>query len=313
MILNNNVTMKIDWIYGNTKPNADGLFKQGCFGSPFRWFKLPNGENSPICRKEYDDGYNILYEGDIYNDRKEWEKEDRYAIVCIGYGRCGECNKKVGNIYETPELIEKQYFSGGYENWYVDGKIVNAMADDCYPRLVGFSKEEYKTYINSHLWKRIKAKVIKRDNCKCVICGCNDKALHVHHLSYERFTAEDTSDLVTLCPDCHDLIHTISDKAIYLASKRPFWERYYQPNRNNPLWRCKFIYDACLEHNPQFHWDWGKDNRIQAGRFIAICILTTMGHPFDEDDLVYSPKNKDLYIMEFNETFKNIRDYFIYN
>ena len=61
-------------------------------------------------------------------------------------------------------------------------------------------------------WRKIAAKIRKRDNYTCQICGLKHKgrpALHVHHIvslrefngDYEK--ANQSNNLITLCPDCH--------------------------------------------------------------------------------------------------------------
>lgn len=67
----------------------------------------------------------------------------------------------------------------------------------------------YDIYLNSYRWDKLRQRILKRDNHKCLVCGCENKKLHVHHLTYDRFTHEDMDDLVTLCEDCHNKVHDI--------------------------------------------------------------------------------------------------------
>ena len=62
-------------------------------------------------------------------------------------------------------------------------------------------------YLPSKLWKRIRRRVLKRDNKTCTYCGGG--ATVVHHRSYERDVMEGKADhmLVSLCNACHDYIH----------------------------------------------------------------------------------------------------------
>ena len=51
-----------------------------------------------------------------------------------------------------------------------------------------------------------------RDNFTCQFCGATDKTLHVHHLKYNGAPWEaDNQDLITLCEDCHKLLHRKKD------------------------------------------------------------------------------------------------------
>lgn len=67
-------------------------------------------------------------------------------------------------------------------------------------------KERYREYLNSNEWKKLKRKVIARDNGIC--CGCGEKrTLDVHHLTYDRVGNELMTDLISLCSVCHARVH----------------------------------------------------------------------------------------------------------
>lgn len=74
------------------------------------------------------------------------------------------------------------------------------------------SKEKYQEYLNSTLWKFTKAQAIKKVRGHCPICGCAHKPFVVHHLTYERITKEDKSDVVALCENCHTSVHLIKER-----------------------------------------------------------------------------------------------------
>jgi 5-methylcytosine-specific restriction endonuclease McrA len=67
---------------------------------------------------------------------------------------------------------------------------------------------EYSFFLNSPFWAEQKEEVKKRDGYRCRRCGEKRKHLTVHHLSY--FNLLDADLCVTLCHDCHDLIHGFS-------------------------------------------------------------------------------------------------------
>lgn len=68
--------------------------------------------------------------------------------------------------------------------------------------------QEYKLFLRSTYWKKLRQVVISRDKRWCVICKRSDK-LHVHHLTYEHHLSEHEhlEDLITLCEDCHNKEH----------------------------------------------------------------------------------------------------------
>lgn len=57
---------------------------------------------------------------------------------------------------------------------------------------------------NSH-FKKMRLKVLERDDNKCTQCGSEDN-LHIHHLTYDNEGNELLEDLVTLCSSCHSKV-----------------------------------------------------------------------------------------------------------
>lgn len=69
----------------------------------------------------------------------------------------------------------------------------------------------YDSYLNSNLWKRLRAEVLRRDQGRCVACG--EVAEHVHHKKYpDRWGRELSNDLVSVCRRCHDIHHKLAAK-----------------------------------------------------------------------------------------------------
>lgn len=66
---------------------------------------------------------------------------------------------------------------------------------------------DYKVYLNSDHWKKIRASALRRDEYKCQMCG-TAKNLEVHHVRYDSLgTDEEINDVITLCDDCHTKVH----------------------------------------------------------------------------------------------------------
>ena len=63
----------------------------------------------------------------------------------------------------------------------------------------------YEDYLQSLSWIK-KAHQFKHDHPSCFRCG--GVGQNVHHKTYERIGTELQSDLVVLCRDCHQLVHT---------------------------------------------------------------------------------------------------------
>lgn len=76
------------------------------------------------------------------------------------------------------------------------------------------AKDRYKKDLRDDRWKTKRKKILKRDNYKCVKCGCKQN-LQVHHKYYERYPNNylvkpwdypDTT-FITLCDRCHKHEH----------------------------------------------------------------------------------------------------------
>lgn len=62
-------------------------------------------------------------------------------------------------------------------------------------------------YLKSDEWQRKRYVVLKRDNWRCVYCGC--RATQVHHKKYAKYNIgkEPIKWLVSICKSCHDAQH----------------------------------------------------------------------------------------------------------
>lgn len=68
------------------------------------------------------------------------------------------------------------------------------------------SSKEYADYIKSKEWQATRQRIFRRDDFRCVRCGCS-KNLEVHHITYKNLGEEKDDDLATLCDKCHNDIH----------------------------------------------------------------------------------------------------------
>lgn len=65
----------------------------------------------------------------------------------------------------------------------------------------------YKAYIAGPRWKAKCDQYWEAKGRWCKACKATNKALHVHHMSYDNFTYEPLTDLMGLCYDCHREVH----------------------------------------------------------------------------------------------------------
>lgn len=68
-------------------------------------------------------------------------------------------------------------------------------------------------YLQTQEWKEQRGRILRRDAHTCQICGKSGSGMNVHHICY-RHPLSDVSDrdLVTLCRDCHQAIHSIQSR-----------------------------------------------------------------------------------------------------
>lgn len=75
------------------------------------------------------------------------------------------------------------------------------------------SQKEYRVYLQSDRWKKIRTYVKKRDKHKCRVCGKSKKYLEVHHVSYENSRTgplhKEAGNCITLCRQCHRRKHNL--------------------------------------------------------------------------------------------------------
>jgi len=65
----------------------------------------------------------------------------------------------------------------------------------------------YGDYLRSAHWRRLRAEYRASDLPQSCICG--EWETQLHHITYERVGRERLSDLVPLCPSCHNLVHVL--------------------------------------------------------------------------------------------------------
>lgn len=71
---------------------------------------------------------------------------------------------------------------------------------------IRYSREEYAEYLQTDHWKALREATVTRDPI-CVICK-SLKTAEVHHLRYRNIYDVTIEDLIGVCPDCHEKIHS---------------------------------------------------------------------------------------------------------
>lgn len=72
-----------------------------------------------------------------------------------------------------------------------------------------FSKT-YQQYLDTIEWKTLTFQIYKRDNNRCRQCSKDLSKINgnVHHVNYDNVYMEKLEDLVLVCKNCHQLIHS---------------------------------------------------------------------------------------------------------
>ncbi len=99
-------------------------------------------------------------------------------------------------------------------------------------RLIGFN--DYREYLASDLWKRIRAKVFAVKGRACYLCG--NTATQVHHMRYNKrgLLGEKIRHLHPICGNCHERIEfTEGKKATIIEAQKTFKTRRKR-HRNSP-------------------------------------------------------------------------------
>jgi hypothetical protein len=78
-------------------------------------------------------------------------------------------------------------------------------------------KAEYRAYLQSFDWQYRRSKVMAEHGGRCAMC--ENAAVHVHHLTYERVGCEAPGDLIPLCAECHDQEHHCRDCGALLTTE----------------------------------------------------------------------------------------------
>ena len=75
------------------------------------------------------------------------------------------------------------------------------------PTLAQVSDDMKQAYYETSHWQLTREKRFRRDSHSCVLCFSHD-SLACHHVTYSRLFGEWMQDLMTVCTECHEVIHS---------------------------------------------------------------------------------------------------------
>lgn len=106
--------------------------------------------------------------------------------------QCQNCFKRVGRFLDSKRLADEGVDPAG-----VAWKKVKPSF-----RGPGNSKRRnYSAYIRSSAFRKLRERVLQRDNWTCRNCG--EPATDAGHLNYDRFGEERLDDLIAQCSECN--------------------------------------------------------------------------------------------------------------
>lgn len=141
-------------------------------------------------------------------------------------------------------------------------------------------------------YDNIKAYILTRDNYTCQCCKTKKGTLHVHHIVYRsQGGSDDTSNLVTLCENCHKKLHKgeLKDFEVKIKGKKKTSLRYAT--------QMSVVRSQLLKNRPKAIETFGyvtKANRQNLGldktHYIDACVIASQGNPFKQNDIVFFKK-----------------------
>ena len=129
---------------------------------------------------------------------------------------------------------------------------------------LGFAS--YDAYLKSSLWRRIRRRVLKRDESKCR--RCKGTADLVHHLSYAIAALRGDADhlLVSLCDGCHNFIELDEHGGRRAPSERDkLLDVHDLDDLPEPVPVKISARKKCIPSPPQ----WGRMSAVQKSRWFA--------------------------------------------
>lgn len=104
-------------------------------------------------------------------------------------------------------------------------------------------------YLQTDYWKLVSEQVRTNAHCRCQLCGCNDKKLHIHFNTYEHRNDvhKHTGDLLCLCEDCHHFFHDKEKIMKTLATAEEKKKKYKEDIIEMKGW-CDYFHNSMVEY-----------------------------------------------------------------
>lgn len=121
-------------------------------------------------------------------------------------------------------------------NTLFEGKIKKGRKVVCVSckRKVVHKQDKNKITTILQLSTRTVAKILKRANKKCSLCGWNESTCDIHHIIEKKDGgSDDMENLICVCPNCHRIIHNENKYSFELLVEKSLvntfenWKNFY--------------------------------------------------------------------------------------
>lgn len=95
-----------------------------------------------------------------------------------------------------------------------------------------YIQETYYELLLRDEWKEKRSKILCRDRNQCQMCGCYTSQIEVHHRYYLHQNSPwnyPDSALVSLCPNCHTLVHNTCAPLVYVRRDTKYIKMNFTP------------------------------------------------------------------------------------
>jgi len=125
--------------------------------------------------------------------------------------QCLKCGSSAGTSIKRDKDLDVPLWDAKLKSRWVSSR--NAKREEIESLLIERTSQlktggyaEYEDYLLTDEWRKKRALVLKRDGNVCQGC-LSAPANEVHHLTYENIFQEFLFELISLCRDCHKMLH----------------------------------------------------------------------------------------------------------
>ena len=131
--------------------------------------------------------------------------------------------------------------------------------------------------------------ILHRDNYTCQCCGKKNCRLEVHHIKFKsQGGTDDEENLITLCKDCHDGVHT----GIIVLNKKPKKSKNLKHATHMSIIRSRLLkkYPDAIETFGFVTSENRNRLKLRKEHYIDACVIASGGLEFKELDVIFKKR-----------------------